>query len=121
MPGAAFLLAALILALAMVLACLALLTKRLESDWRLHVIPMLVLLWVCGIHTVVFGHSRYHLPIMPIVLMYSALAVHARSWRHWRGQGWRYAAAFAAVALLACIWFREIVFRDPERIRQLLM
>jgi len=107
--------------LAMVLACLALLTKRLESDWRLHVIPMLVLLWVCGIHTVVFGHSRYHLPIMPIVLMYSALAVHARSWRHWRGQGWQYAAAFAAVALFACIWFREIVFRDPERIRQLLM
>jgi len=28
--------------LSMVLACLALLTKRQESDWRLHVLPLLV-------------------------------------------------------------------------------
>lgn len=34
----------------------------------------LVIGFVCGIHTLVFGHSRYHLPLMPLVGVFAAAA-----------------------------------------------
>jgi 4-amino-4-deoxy-L-arabinose transferase-like glycosyltransferase len=103
----------------MVLACTGLFARR-WSNWRVHVVPLLVLAWICGIHTIVFGHSRYHLPVMPIVIVYAAAAVTDRSWRFQTMGRLRSGFAVGAIALLALIWSREVLFRDFERIRQLL-
>ena len=61
----------------MILACVGafLVTRR---NWKQHVAPLAVVAWVCGIHAIVFGHSRYHLPLMPIVIAYAAAAAQGR-------------------------------------------
>jgi 4-amino-4-deoxy-L-arabinose transferase-like glycosyltransferase len=104
---------------AMVLACIGL-SGGLGPRWRLHVVPLLMLVSICGIHTIVFGHSRYHLPVMPVVLIYAAAAATGRTWRQWHSESWRAVPAVAAVLVLVVIWSHELFFRDPARIRQLL-
>jgi 4-amino-4-deoxy-L-arabinose transferase-like glycosyltransferase len=44
-------------------------------DRRYHALLFLIILFFCGVHALVFGHSRYHLPIIPFVLVYTAGAV----------------------------------------------
>jgi hypothetical protein len=44
------------------------------ADWRVHAFLLLLIVFVTGMHTLVFGHSRYHLPLIPLVLLYFASA-----------------------------------------------
>jgi 4-amino-4-deoxy-L-arabinose transferase-like glycosyltransferase len=44
------------------------------ADRRVHAFFLLVVAFICALHTVVFGHSRYHLPLIPLVLLYAAAA-----------------------------------------------
>ena len=44
-------------------------------DWRLHVLLLLPVVVTMGAHTIVFGHSRYHLPLMPILALYAAALI----------------------------------------------
>jgi 4-amino-4-deoxy-L-arabinose transferase-like glycosyltransferase len=90
-------------------------------DWRAHVIPLLLVAWVAAIHTVVFGHSRYHLPLMPLVIVYAAAALIERPWSRLELTAWRRSALAATWLMLALIWGHEILLRDADRIRQILM
>jgi hypothetical protein len=102
-----------------ILACFGVATTR-WGDWRLHLPGLLVIAWVCGIHTVVFGHSRYHLPLMPFVIVYAVAAVSQRSWRRQGEQVIWSVTAVAAVAVLLTIWSFEVFVRDWDRLRALL-
>lgn len=104
----------------MILACVGafLVTRR---NWKQHVAPLAVVAWVCGIHAIVFGHSRYHLPLMPIVIAYAAAAAQGRRWLSTPAFATRRPAIALAVALLVGIWVHEVLFRDSERIRQVLI
>jgi len=84
-----------------------------------HVFLLTLVLFVCGVHTVVFGHSRYHLPLIPILLLYAAAAVTSGQWRQLFARRWRAGLALATVLMLCTIWSRELIFRDWDRIRQL--
>jgi 4-amino-4-deoxy-L-arabinose transferase-like glycosyltransferase len=44
-------------------------------DRRQNLLLLLVVAFICGAHTVVFAHSRYHLPVIPFVLVYAAAAL----------------------------------------------
>lgn len=81
----------------------------------LHMFLLLLIAFICGIHTVVFGHSRYHLPLMPLVLLYSAAAVvHVPSiWQ--RRRSLRFALACAAGGVMLAAWCYEILAIDLER------
>lgn len=76
---------------------------------------LLLLLWVaipCVIHTVAFAHSRYHLPLVPLLAVYAAgawreLAARPSLWLTRRG-----ALAAAAALVLIAAWVRELVFVD---------
>jgi 4-amino-4-deoxy-L-arabinose transferase-like glycosyltransferase len=48
---------------------------RPPTDTRTHILFLLVITFVCGVHSVVFAHSRYHLPVMPFVMLYAAAAI----------------------------------------------
>jgi 4-amino-4-deoxy-L-arabinose transferase-like glycosyltransferase len=90
------------------------------TDWRVHVPGLLLVLWVCAIHSLVFGHSRYHLPLMPVIATYAAAAVVYRPWRRWAERPYARLATAGAVAVLALIWGHEVLIRDADRLKQFL-
>ncbi|HEV3237320.1 MAG TPA: glycosyltransferase family 39 protein, partial [Gemmataceae bacterium] len=45
------------------------------SSRTVHLFLLLLMAYITGMHTLVFGHSRYHVPLMPVVLLYAAAAV----------------------------------------------
>jgi len=103
----------------MVMACFGLFLAP-WPQWRRHVVPLLAVVWVCAIHSIVFGHSRYHLPVMPILLVYSAAALSGLSWRWTAVVAWRRTAVACALLALVCIWGREVLVRDADRIRHFM-
>jgi hypothetical protein len=76
------------------------------AEARVHALLLLVIGFVCAVHTATFGHSRYHLPVMPLVLTYSAAALVHAPWI--RAQRRRPASCLAVglcvVFLVAWVW-----------------
>jgi 4-amino-4-deoxy-L-arabinose transferase-like glycosyltransferase len=85
------------------------------ADRRLHWLLLLVVGLVCAVHTVVFGHSRYHLPVMPLLLAYAANAVVLAGlvWRRRREPSFRVAGLVAA--LLVAGWGLEVLWIEGHR------
>lgn len=103
----------------MLLASLGVFLARPE-DRRAHLFFLLLVAFIAGLHTITFGHSRYHLPFVPLLLLYATAAVHSQSWRRFR-EGFRQVAAPIAVwAGLGAIWGREVLLIDAHRIRDFL-
>src|SRR5204862_4616803 len=90
------------------------------DDWRLHVVLLLPVVLITGAHTIVFGHSRYHLPLMPIFAVYAAglLAARAPAFRF----SYRPVLVGAAVTVtvLLSVWIRQIALSDFARITAML-
>lgn len=74
----------------------------------MHLFLLLIVAFICGIHTLVFAHSRYHLPLMPVLGIYAAAAWTARSTvlTHWRRPAFWLAGTLCLV--LALSWCREL-------------
>jgi 4-amino-4-deoxy-L-arabinose transferase-like glycosyltransferase len=85
------------------------------ADRRFHVLFLLVMLFICGMHVIVFGHSRYHLPLMPLIFLYTASSlVHASTiWQ--RRRSLPFLAATAIGCLFAAGWAWEIFVVDLDR------
>ena len=89
------------------------------ADRRAHVLLLLIVVFVCALHSVVFGHPRYRLPLMPILAIYagaafvtldrSALADRRRAWPVW-----------ASVVLAATIWTAQFFVRDAAFLSRLI-
>ena len=90
------------------------------SDWRLQVALLLPVVIIVGIHTLVFGHSRYHLPLVPILAVYGAALATERvpSFRVAPRSVW--VGAAVTVAAMFAIWVRQIAIVDLPRITSLL-
>jgi hypothetical protein len=90
------------------------------DDRRLHWYFLLVIAFICGMHTLVFGHSRYHLPLIPLVLLYAGAAA-ANAGMIWQQRGaWRFWAALALFLVLVGGWSWCAAVRDWEQIRGVL-
>jgi hypothetical protein len=76
------------------------------GDRRGHWLFVCVIVFICGMHTIVFGHSRYHLPLMPLVLLYTAAALtQARAiWARRRSPRFALAVGLCAVLLAGWTW-----------------
>ncbi len=91
-------------------------------DRRAHAFLLLVVLFMCGLHTLAFGHSRYHLPLVPILLVYAAACVAARGRLLPEPAEGRLRAALApalTAAVMLAIWVREVLVTDLHRIQEL--
>jgi 4-amino-4-deoxy-L-arabinose transferase-like glycosyltransferase len=89
-------------------------------EWRVHVLLLLPVVATMGVHTIVFGHSRYHVPLIPIMALYGvALLVRARA-LDLRGRWPAVIGATLSVAVLAAIWARQVFVVDDEHIKVLL-
>ncbi|MGH9387894.1 MAG: ArnT family glycosyltransferase [Vicinamibacterales bacterium] len=89
-------------------------------EWRVHIVLLLPLAMITGIHTLVFGHSRYHLPLVPVLALYATALVSMRSRINWNWDNRSLAGAATAILVLLVIWARQIVTADSGPIRSLL-
>ena len=90
------------------------------SDRRTHVLLIAIILFITAIHSIVFGHSRYHLPLVPFLATYAAAALAHQGWRVPARDRMRAIAAGAVCAVLVSAWAHEVFFRDAEHVRAFL-
>ena len=103
----------------MVLACLGLFLAAPE-DKRIHTMLIAIMLFMSGLHALVFGHSRYHLPLIPILILYGASAIMARSWMGLGRSVTTSAGPLVAYTLLLVAWGREVMLVEADKVRLLL-
>lgn len=103
----------------MILACFGLF-RGLPEERRAHWLFVILILGVSGLHSVVFGHSRYHLPLMPLFILYAASALVSRPWNRVREGVVNFAGPVLACLALFIVWGREVLIVEAERIRGLL-
>lgn len=90
------------------------------TDLRTQTIVVLPLLGILGGHALAFGHSRYHVPLMPVFGIF-AVALAAQGFGAVRrARGWQLAGAALSVTLLLAIWVYQVLIVDAARIRALL-
>jgi 4-amino-4-deoxy-L-arabinose transferase-like glycosyltransferase len=87
------------------------------EDRRMHIVLLLPVVLIAGVHTIVFGHSRYHVPLFPILALYAAAVFVEAGWKLWRLNRLSFAGAAVCALTLVFIWTRQILITDLERIR----
>jgi 4-amino-4-deoxy-L-arabinose transferase-like glycosyltransferase len=102
----------------MLLVCLGLFLP--PEDRKAHLLLLLPIGFIAVMHTLTFGHERYHLPLMPLLMLYAAAAVTQRSWQHLDIGLRRAAAPLAVTMILLVIWGREVLVVEADRIQTLL-
>jgi hypothetical protein len=89
-------------------------------EWRVHVLMLLPVVVITGVHTLVFGHSRYHIPLVPILALYAARLWQVGAVRVWRTAHVAKIGAVATVVLLMAAWVRQVLIVDAGRVRAFL-
>jgi hypothetical protein len=89
------------------------------ADRRVHWLLILPILFITAVHTLVFGHSRYHLPLVPLLCLFAASAIVSGAWRH-ASPPWRRWGAVATLVVLVIAWGRQVALVDSARLRLLL-
>lgn len=87
---------------------MALVVLLFSGDWRKYVLPLAVL---CGYLVVLvfssFAHSeRFHLPILPLLLMFAAYGISIMKQYPWIKQYFNYWCVLMFVAAIAWNWFK---------------
>jgi len=83
-------------------------------DVRVRWMLVLTIAFPCALHSIAFAHSRYHLPLIPILSIYAAAA--AISWRDVRRHRlFPLAAGICLILLLS--WVREFIVVDLVHFR----
>jgi 4-amino-4-deoxy-L-arabinose transferase-like glycosyltransferase len=77
-------------------------------------------LFICALHTLSFGHSRYHLPLMPLLFPFSAVALlrFREAWNRRRSIPFRIAFGLSVLLVLGWVW--EAYLQDKEWIDRIL-
>lgn len=94
-----------------ILSCftiMALLVLLITGNWRKHVLPIAVL---CGYLLVLvfsnFAHSeRFHLPILPLILMFAALGISQMKENPWMKRYFNYWCVLIFFAVMVWNWFK---------------
>jgi hypothetical protein len=83
------------------------------------VLLVVLVLFVWGLHAVVFGHPRYRLPLTPVLALYAGAAVAGAAWHKLR-DGWRVALwPMTVIAALALSWAVQFAIRDLGHLKRL--
>ncbi len=90
------------------------------ADWRLHVVALFPVVLVTAAHTIVFGHSRYHFPLMPILGVYAAALLCAGRAAWPRVASPSVLGAALTTMVLSAFWVRQVFIVDAGRIAALL-
>jgi hypothetical protein len=88
-----------------------------RPDWPSHLLLLLPIVVISGVHTIVFGHERYHVPLVPILAVYATALWQAGPIRAWTPRRAAVAGAALSLIVLVAAWARQILIVDGERIR----
>ncbi len=77
-------------------------------------LALLLLLEFSFVHSLVFGHARYHLPLIPFLAAFAAAAVTGRVWAGF-GKNWATCGSVAAGVCLGVVWMRDVLV-DAEKL-----
>ena len=88
--------------------------------WRAHVLLLLPVVVLTGVHAIVFGHSRYHLPLVPLLSLYAAGVVTFSSAEMRAERRGATLAAAASMMVLVLVWTRQIIAVDGGRLGAML-
>jgi 4-amino-4-deoxy-L-arabinose transferase-like glycosyltransferase len=79
-------------------------------------ITIVLFAYFTGMHALVFGHSRYHLPLVPLMIVFASWsALHLRTIFEQRKE-WKFKLSFVVSSIFIAIWSREIVFIEAARL-----
>ena len=94
--------------------------RILNGECRIHCLFVLIIFYFTAIHAIVFGHSRYHLPLIPLLCIYASyLLVHFRE--IWRDQRKPFCCIFVSVCLVfGCFWAYDIFIGSKEKVMAFL-
>lgn len=83
-------------------------------DARVSWLLSCVIAFVCGLHTITFGHSRYHLPLMPLIMIFAAQAIVHRDeiWRRRSTPTFAVATLLCGVFVASWMWLFMAVDRN---------
>jgi hypothetical protein len=84
------------------------------ADRSCHLLLVAWIAFPAALHAIAFAHSRYHLPLVPILTVYAAAAFVQRGTIIERRRTWAFATAGVACALLVASWMREFVILDMK-------
>lgn len=82
-----------------------------ENRWA-HWLLLFCIAFTCLIHTAAFAHSRYNMPLAPLLLVYAAACVSFRKEIWSRRRSWQFAMASLLCLMLVAGWVREFVMVD---------
>lgn len=101
-------------ALVALMAAMGIAQNLVWNQWPI----WMLLFWLAyftGMHALVFGHSRYHLPLVPVLALFagwqSAYLNKLRDPQRW----FRTVLGAAAMMLLSAIWCREVIWVEGAR------
>jgi len=106
----------LVYCLVMGLACFGLFGAP-PTDWRVQGLFLLIILFISGLHAIVFGHSRYHLPLMPLIILYAAAALMNSSSISVRQGVLKVVGPMTVFSGLLLAWGRELLVVEADRIK----
>lgn len=90
----------------------------LAPERRYHWLLLLMMALLCAMHSLIFGHSRYHLPLIPLIAIYAAIALLGYRDILGRRRNWRFWLASLASLVLVASWLYEIFILDFSRFMQ---
>jgi len=81
---------------------------------------LLFIAFYTGMHTLVLGHPRYHLPLLPLLSIMAARAFLSRAeiFADWRS--WRFAGALSVTAIFIAMWTIGLLYFDMDKINLLM-
>lgn len=103
----------------MLLGVFGLLWKNLQEPDKFNLVITGIILYFTAMHALVFGHSRYHLPLVPLLAIYGVYGVTTIR-RHWFDKQRQIINLFGAVALtFSVIWAYEIFIGSSSQMVKL--
>jgi 4-amino-4-deoxy-L-arabinose transferase-like glycosyltransferase len=89
------------------------------ADRRAHLLLVLIVVFVCALHSVVFGHPRYRLPVMPVLAIYAGAAL-TRLDRRQITDVRRVWPVVTCLTFMVAIWVVQFFTRDAVFLWRLL-
>ncbi|GEM_PF-3742719 len=91
------------------------------AKWRaLEVFGLLFIAYYTTMHLLVFAHPRYHMPLLPIIVIMAARAFAARAEIMQKWKTWQFAGAATLAAGFVIIWAIGLFVFDAEYVKMLV-